>query len=87
MPLRLDADATFKLVASSEHPGALHIDNLPHRIVVYAWAGCTIQVYSSVEQVHKFVGDFPDLPSGLSVRDFIDHVFGDQPPPAEGKAD
>ena len=85
--LTIAPHSQFRLEARSEQHGDLEIDYLPHRIVVYGWAGSTLQIFNGSELVRDFDVPFPDLPLGMSVKAFIQLLFGDQPPPAEGKAD
>lgn len=76
MPHSLPPGQSFRVVATSDQPGQIEIVREKERIAVYGWIGCTMQVYCGDERVDDFTIKFPELPAGMSTKDFIGFMFG-----------
>jgi hypothetical protein len=70
MYLSLPPGASFTIVAQSTTVGDLEVVR-GDSIVVYAWPGSTLKVYSGDRLVHEQSVAVPQVPAGMSVRDFM----------------
>src|SRR6476659_9192389 len=68
---------TLRIAGSSSKEGALEVVEYAERIGVYEWPGASIQIFLDDRLVDEWPG-FGDggLPSGASIREFIEMAFG-----------
>jgi hypothetical protein len=76
MPLLLPPGRAFKLVARAPGDGELEIVRKDGAVVVYAWPGSTVDVFDGVQLVERFPTPVPMVPSGMSVKGFLDLMLG-----------
>ena len=76
MPHSLPPKQSFRVVAVSDQSGQIEIVRQAEQIAVYGWSGCTMQVYSGEELVDDFSIKFPELPPGMTTKDFVGFLFG-----------
>jgi len=77
MPIVFPAGTSLKLVAEGQAQGNLEIVNRDGEIFVYAWPTSVLKVYQDDQVVQSFFPPVPNVPTGWTVRSFVDKMFGD----------
>ena len=72
----LQAHQSFRVEASSDHAGEMEVRRSKAGIEVYAWPGATLKVWNGSTLVDHFDIPVPEVPSGLTMREFIGLLFG-----------
>jgi hypothetical protein len=73
---RLPPGEAFLIAGKSDQDGMLEIVESEKSIAVYGWVGSTLAVYHGDTLVDEFNTVFPELPSGMTVRSFVEFLFG-----------
>jgi len=71
----------FKLVASGEREGSLEIDYQQSKVVVYGWPTSTLAVFIGEAKVHSFSVPVPEIPANMTMKSFVQSLFGSPPDP------
>jgi hypothetical protein len=79
MSLRLPAGHSFRIVARAPTAGQLEVVRQAHGVIVFGWPGSTAEVFDGDRLVYEADVPVPDVPPGLSVRQFLDRM-GFRPP-------
>src|SRR5262245_21908026 len=61
---------SIHVIARSHSEGQLDVVHEDGLVTVYAWPGCTLQVFSGDALLLECEAPVPDLPKGMSVRSF-----------------
>ncbi|MDQ0475397.1 hypothetical protein [Labrys wisconsinensis] len=67
---------TLRFVASSGVPGAFETEHRGREIVLHGWPGSMLEVFRDDRSVYRSTAPVPPLPSGMSMRTFVDLLFG-----------
>ncbi|MBC8115323.1 MAG: hypothetical protein H7062_13150 [Candidatus Saccharimonas sp.] len=67
---------SFRVIAVSDQAGHIEIIREREQITVYGWPGCTMRVFCGAELVDDFSSKVPEVPPGMSTKDFIGFCFG-----------
>ena len=67
---------TLRIVARSSTEGSLEVARDGNAVVVYAWPGATAQAFEGTALIQDCPIAVPDVPKGLSMRGFINLMFG-----------
>lgn len=76
MPHLLPAGESFRIIGRSPDPGQMKVVRRAGYMAVYGWAGSTLLVYNRETLVDDFNIVFPELPPGISTREFVEFMFG-----------
>ncbi len=76
MPHVLQPGESFRVIGRSPQPGRMEVVSADGSVAVYGWSGSTLCVYNGDVLVDDFSIVFPELPSGMSPRRFVEFMFG-----------
>src|SRR5262245_15902274 len=76
MPLSLMPGHSFSLIGRASSEGHFEISKQADAVMVYAWPGSTVEVFDGDVLVESFAIRVPPVPSGQSVRGFLDFMLG-----------
>lgn len=76
MPHALPPGESFRVVGRSPQPGRMEVVEADGSVAVYGWPGSTLRVFNGDALVDDFNIVFPELPPGMSPREFVEFMFG-----------
>lgn len=70
---------TWIVQLRSAQRGALELVREPEGITIYGWPGCTARIIEDGTVLESLDTPVPEVPRGMTVRRFVESVFGPHP--------
>jgi hypothetical protein len=67
---------TLRFVAASEKPGSFEVVREGSDVALYGWPESTLKIFRNGIVIEDFTLPFPDIPPNMSMREFINLLFG-----------
>lgn len=72
----LEPGTSLHVVAQSQVAGRMEVVHAPGEVGVFAWSGCTVQVFRDEALVQDLLTPAPGLTDGMSTRQTLHALFG-----------
>src|ERR1700685_2249618 len=72
--------ATVKLIATSDKPGEIHIEDTESTLTVYGWPSSRLTVVCDDDRIWESHAPAPSVPTNMDMRSFVKFMFHPQTP-------